>query len=193
MSDYYSAPYLQRRDHGYMVRVGLWAMNCGMRPILTSFRENPLFKFRPPLISSFLLGIVVKLILKDAGYMTNNLGGLCLGEQHWNKKWKWQHFATATSTAKTPFQKYNEIRVLIQKYEKASILSIQKKYFSNYSWWLLCEYYFILIKPTGSNRFLFFGIIAKAYLKHWNILWGQEELDCIFLVSSLYTRYYHYW
>lgn len=92
---------------------------------------------------------------------------------------------------KLPFK--NIIRVLIPKYEKASILSIQKKYFSNHSWWILCEYYFILIKPTGSNRFLFSGIIAKAYLKYWNILWGQEELDCIFLVSSLHTRYYHYW
>lgn len=49
----------------------------------------------------------------------------------------------------------------------------------------------MLIKPTGSNRFLFSGNIAKAYLKYWNILWGQEELDSIFLVSLLHTRYYH--
>lgn len=67
-----------------------------------------------------------------------------------------------------------------------------KNYFLNYSWLILCGYYFILIKPTGSNRFLFSGKIAKTYLKY-NILWGQEELDCIFLVSLLHTCYYHYW
>ena len=46
-------------------------------------------------------------------------------------------------------------------------LSYQLKtnHFLNYSWWILCRYYLILIKPTGSNRFIFLKALLKLIYK----------------------------
>lgn len=105
----------------------------------------------------------------------------------WKKTLKWENdrvlpFQLLKLTLKTTIKQdcwlKNKKKQLVYKFKKQIIF-----------WWTLCGYYHVIqIKPTGRNIFLFLWKHCwSLFIKYWNLLWGQEELDFIFVVSSLHT------